>query len=73
MTGLTITKGVPNIWNIPCKEDPNFKGSVWELIEMSKWICPHCGSHLNKILICLNGCHLTGASLRKMNQQLTGR
>ena len=43
------------------KEDPAFKGSIWEKLEQSKYLCPECGAHLKASegeLICLNSCHL---------------
>ena len=43
------------------KADDKFKGSIWEQLEYSKYLCPTCGTHLKESmgeLICLNGCHM---------------
>ena len=43
------------------KVDERFKGSIWEQLEYSKYLCPECGTHLKESigeLICLNGCHM---------------
>jgi len=41
-----------------CKIDPNFKGSIFEELGHSKYLCPKCNAHLAKDMICLNACHL---------------
>ena len=43
------------------KKDPDFKGSIFEKLGLSEYICPECTAHLKKSgsqLICLNACHL---------------
>lgn len=42
-------------------KDPNFKGSIFEKLGLSEYLCPECGAHLKETpsdLICLNSCHL---------------
>jgi len=43
------------------KEDKDFKGSIFEKLGHSKYMCPECKAHLKEAdgeLICLNACHL---------------
>lgn len=56
------------------KEDKNFKGSLWEKLEYSKYICPSCGAHLKESmgdLICLNACHLPPHWQKRFNKQMS--
>lgn len=42
-------------------KDPEFKGSIFEKLGLSEYLCPECDAHLKKSsgdLICLNACHL---------------
>jgi hypothetical protein len=43
------------------KTDEKFKGSIFDKVGMSPYLCPSCEAHLKETdgeLICLNGCHL---------------
>lgn len=42
-------------------KDPEFKGSIFEKLGLSEYLCPECKAHLKESmgdLICLNACHL---------------
>ena len=59
---------VPYIHGVPCR-----KKEIEEVFQdiFSSWICPHCDCPLSTSMICLNGCHLTGAGLRKFQSMMT--
>lgn len=58
--------------NLPRKIDPDFKGSMYEVLGFIEQLCPTCGAHLYKNsdgrvekIICLNGCHFPGVTKAK--------
>jgi hypothetical protein len=43
------------------KKDGDFRGSIFDKLELSEYLCPVCEAHLKEScgeLICLNACHL---------------
>jgi len=48
--------------------DPNFSGSIFEQLGYSAELCSRCLAHLYTDGICLNGCHLSRATLERFNK-----
>jgi len=55
------------------KKDPKFKGSLFEKLGLSEYLCPECGAHLKEAasdLICLNACHLPKHWQKRLSDNL---
>ena len=55
------------------KKDSKFKGSMWEKLELSEYLCPECSAHLKELgnrLICLNACHLPKHWQKRMSNTM---
>jgi len=55
------------------KKDPKFKGSMWEKLGLSEYLCPECSAHLKETgsdLICLNACHLPKHWQKRMGNMM---
>jgi len=55
------------------KKDPNFKGSIFERLGFSEYLCPECNAHLKKSggeYICLNSCHLPKHMQKRMSDMM---
>lgn len=58
--------------NAEKKIDPNFKGSIFEQIGWTEYLCPNCNAHLTQSKICLNACHLGDTKKYRFQNELTG-
>ncbi len=68
MTGHDVVDGVPCINGKPATPRDVMEGMEEAL---APWACPECGANLSQDgLICLNGGHLSVASMRRFNEQL---
>lgn len=50
-------------------KNSDFEGSIFEKLGFDSERCPHCKSHL-KGGICLNACHLSVGTYRKMHRKM---
>lgn len=78
---VTLEQDIFKIWaahgwtdKTKLEKDKDFKGSIFEKLGMSEFLCPVCGANLKESmgeLICLNACHLSAGS-RERYQKLMG-
>ena len=55
------------------KKDSTFKGSIFEKLGLSEYLCPECDAHLKESesdLICLNACHLPKHMQKRMSEMM---
>jgi hypothetical protein len=64
--GHTVVAGIPFINGKAAKLDPPDNPIMLLDGALSEWRCPECSARLSgDDLICLNGCHLSAASIRR--------